>query len=105
MGDSVGVVTEWAWPDALDNVTVDHLRAVQALVAQGRWRENHQASDWVGKAVAQVLNLDPASKPHKAKILRILKTWMANGMFVVVTGKDKNGDDRPFVEVGERAND
>ena len=60
--DSVGVVTRWKWPDAFDGVTVSDLRRVQTAIAEGRWRENPQAEDWVGNAVASVLKLDPATK-------------------------------------------
>jgi hypothetical protein len=34
-----------------------------------------------------------------------MKIWISNGMFVVVAGKDRNGEDRPYVEVGEPATD
>lgn len=102
-GDSVGVVTAWTWPDALEGVSVDNLRAVQTAVAAGQWRENSQATNWVGKAVAGVLGLDATNKAHKSKIASMLKTWVTNGMLVVVTGKDAKGNERPFVEVGEPA--
>ena len=49
-------------------MTVTDLRAVQAEVRKGRWRENSQAKDWVGIAVAKVLKLDPKDKTAKAKI-------------------------------------
>jgi hypothetical protein len=41
--DYVGVVRRWTWPDAFAGVSVSDLRAVQARVAQGRWRENCEA--------------------------------------------------------------
>jgi hypothetical protein len=78
---------------------------VQAEVRGGRWRENSQATDWVGIAVARVLKLDPKDKAARKKILGLMKIWIANRMFVVVTGKDKHGEDRPYIEVGEPAND
>jgi hypothetical protein len=43
-GDHVGVVTEWEWPNPLDQVTVADLRAVQDEVAKGRWRQNAHIS-------------------------------------------------------------
>jgi hypothetical protein len=104
-GDKVGVVTKWEWPNPLDGVTVTTLRAVQAEVARGQWRENAQATDWVGVAVARVLKLDPKDKAARKKISGLMKIWIANKMFVVVTGKDKNGEDRPYIEVGEPATD
>ena len=59
-------------------MTVSDLRAVQAAIAAGRWRENSQAKDWAGHAVATVLKLDATNKAHKAKIAGLLKTWIAN---------------------------
>jgi AAA domain len=102
-GDIVGVVTAWEWPNAFDDVTATDLRAVQAEVLKGRWRENSQANDWVGIAVAKVLKLDPKDKAAKAKIRALMKTWIENEMFAVVTGFDKNGDERPYIEVGRPA--
>ena len=104
-GDNVGVATKWAWPDAFDNVTVADLRKAQAAIAEGRWRENPQAKDWVGIAIAKVLSLDPTNKGHKAKIIAMLKTWIANGMFVIVEGLDEQRRKRSFIEVGAPAND
>lgn len=104
-GDHVGVITSWEWPDPRDNVSVSDLRRVQAIVAAGRWRENHQAKDWVGKAVAEVLKLDVANKADKRKIIGLLKIWTGNGMFVVVQGEDEKREKRPFVEVGQWATD
>jgi AAA domain len=104
-GDSVGVVTAWKWPDAFDGVTVSDLRLVQTKVAKGKWRENAQAKDWVGHAVAAVMHLDTENKAHRAKIVRLLRTWTENGMFVVVDGEDDKRMKRSFVEVGTLAND
>ena len=103
--DYVGVATPWTWPDALDGVTVADLRAVQARIAAGRYRESSQAADWAGKAVADVLRLDATKKAHKAKISRLLKTWISTGMFVVVEGLDAKREKRSFIEVGAPADD
>jgi AAA domain len=103
--DSVGVVTRWKWPDAFDGVTVSDLRRVQTAIAEGRWRESPQAKDWVGNAVASVLKLDPANKAARAKIMGLLRTWIATGMLVVVQGEDATRRKRAFIEVGEPAND
>ena len=103
--DYVGVATPWKWPDAFEGVQVSDLRKVQAAIAGGRWRESAQAKDWAGIAVARVLNLDPTNKAHRAKIASLLKTWIENGMFVVVEGMDAKREKRNFIEVGEPAND
>ena len=55
--------------------------------------------------VARVLKLDPTDKAVRKKISGLMKIWISNGMFVVVTGKDRKGEDRPYIEVGEPATD
>jgi hypothetical protein len=103
--DNVGVVTTWTWPNAFDGVTVSDLRAVQAAIAAGSWRENSQARDWAGVAVANVLQLDVQDKAHRAKIAALLKRWIATRTLVVVGGEDAQRIKRKFIEVGEPAND
>jgi len=68
-------------------------------------RENWQAADWVGKPIARALRLDPTNKAHARKISGLLKLWMANDMFVTVTGKDSKRMERTFIEVGTWATD
>ena len=105
-----GTATTWAssslgkYPDAFDGVTVSSLRAAQEAVSKGRWRENSQATDWVGIPIANALGLDPTNEAHKAKIKKLLKTWTENGMFVVEE-LDDTSRKRPFVKVGKLAND
>jgi hypothetical protein len=106
--DYVAVATPWQWPDAFEGVTVHDLRAAQAEVDKGRWRQNPQAKDWVGYPIARALKLDLAgetAKANKAKIRSLLSAWIGTGMFVVVEGEDENRKKRSFVEVGERADD
>jgi len=99
-GDSIGVVTEWKWPDPLEDVTAKDLQAVLQAVGAGRWRESPQAKDWVGRAVAETLDLDVEDEHAKAKIKGLLKIWIKNGALAVVEGKDEKRMDRKFVEVG-----
>lgn len=99
-GDSVAVVTAWRWPNPFAGVTEADLLAVQKAVAAGRWRENVQAHDWVGRAIAGVLELDLGKQADKAKVKGLLCGWIAEGALVVVTGKD-GGKARKFVEVGK----
>lgn len=101
-GDKVGVVAKWTWPDALAEVTVDNVRQVQDAVAAGRWRENQQAADWVGKPIAKVLDVDLDTKAGKTKIVRLVKIWLASAVLVAVEGEDAKRNKRTFVEVGDR---
>jgi uncharacterized protein YjiS (DUF1127 family) len=105
--DYVGVPTTWRLPNVFEGVTVSHLRKVQAYVAESgkKWRQNSQATDWIGIAVAQVLKLDATNKAHRTKINAILKQWIRNGMFAEVVGEDDNRIKRKFVVVGASAND
>jgi hypothetical protein len=104
-GDSIGVVTEWKPPNPMDGVSVADLRKAQAATKDGRWRENAQARDWIGKPIAYALGLDPESKADRARIKGMLAVWIKTGMFVAVTGKDDKAMDRTFIEVGEIAAD
>src|SRR5271163_1066245 len=83
------------------DVAASDLRAVQRAIASGRWRENSQAKQWAGHAVAAVMKLDVET--HKAKIVALLKTWIGDGALVVVKGEDEQRKKRSFVEVGSVA--
>jgi hypothetical protein len=104
-GDSVGVVVSWSWPDIMADVTVGDLRAVQAIVSKGRYRASPQADNWVGKAVAEALHLDLIMPNDKRKASNLLKVWLASGALKKQVDKDERGNDRPYIVVGEWAND
>lgn len=55
--------------------------------------------------MATVLRLDVTNRAHRAKITALLKTWIANGVFVVVEGLDAKREKRSFIEVGMPADD
>ena len=94
--DYVAVVATWQWPDMMADVTVSDLRRVQTAVAAGRYRENAQAKDWVGNAVAQVMKLDITNRAHKAKVGSLIKVWLSTGMLVTVEGEDEKRMKRTF---------
>lgn len=102
-GDSIAVATPWSPPDAFEGVTTEHLRKVQAIVADGDYRDSVQAADWAGKVVADVLGLDLSTKADKRRASRILKEWKGNGAFAVEHKADRKGDMRPFLVVGRLA--
>lgn len=104
MSDHVAVVEPWEWPDPMASISVADLRKAQAATAGGRWRENPQAADWIGKPIAAALGLE-LDKGGKAKVKGMLRTWIATGMFVVVQGVDDARRPRNFIEVGENASD
>ncbi len=97
-GDSVGVACSWQWPDSFDGVTSTHLKQVQSRVAEGRWRKDVQAKNWVGKVIAEVCDLDP--KKDRPRIKDILKAWVETDMLREVEDEDEYRNSKIFVEVG-----
>jgi hypothetical protein len=99
VGDKVGVVTRWEKPDPMGVLTARDLRAVQNAVAGGKWRDNAQARDWVGKAIAKALGLALPEEASRVKFL--LQTWIKSGALTVVRGLDSKRMPRDFIEVGD----
>jgi hypothetical protein len=102
-GDNVGVVVPWKWPDPMADVSAIDLRNVQTLISKGRYRASPQATDWVGKAVAEAMHLDLDKPADRRKATGLLKVWTANGVLKTVNEKDEKGNNRPFIIVGEWA--
>lgn len=98
VGDKVGVVTRWERPDPMGQLTARDLLAVQNAVGSGRWRENAQARDWVGKAIAQALKLSLPDEASRVKYL--LRVWLKSGALTIVQGLDSKRMPREFIEVG-----
>ena len=71
------------------------------MIRRGKWRENVQAKAWVGHAVAEALGMDASNKAHRAKIVGMLKVWLAAGSLIVVEGQDENREMKKFIEVRE----
>lgn len=99
--DQVGVVTRWQWPDPFEGVQAADLLAVQRKVDGGLWRENSQAKEWVGIAIADVLGLDLDDKAAKQKVKGLLARWLKEGLLVKVMASDEKSRERPVVEVGK----
>jgi hypothetical protein len=100
-GDSVGVVVSWKWPDPLDGITGKDFEKAAAAIRAGRWKENVQANDWVGKPIAKALGLDLDSKSGKAKVKGLIKIWLKAGSLVVVEEKDEHRETKKFVKVAD----
>jgi hypothetical protein len=102
-GDNVGVVTAWKWPDPLDGVTGQDFEAAAIVIRAGRWRENTQAKDWVGRAVAKALKLDLDNRADKAKAAGLVKIWIREGSLIVVEELDEKSMPRKYVQVADAA--
>jgi hypothetical protein len=100
-GDSISVVTTWEWPDPLAGITGPDFERAAAKIRSGKWRENAQAKNWVGKAVAEALNRNIESKAERARVSGLIKAWLSAGSLVIVDGEDEKRMPRKFVEVRE----
>ncbi|MGO4438725.1 AAA family ATPase [Rhizobium sp. RAF56] len=103
--DNVGVATLWRWPNATEGLQVSDLLAVQRVVHVGYYKENVQADNWVGKAVAEALGLDVTDEKAKARIKELLKIWVKSGALSKVEKEDSNRKMKPHIVVGEWARD
>jgi hypothetical protein len=101
-GDSVGVVTAWTLPDPSEDVTPDDIRGVQEAVEAGEWRENPQATNWVGHAIAEALELDLAEPSVKARVRELQRSWVKDGFLKLVRRKNAKREIKTFVEVGKK---
>jgi hypothetical protein len=87
-GDEVGVAERWEHPGTSEADLSDaNVAAIKELVGVGKWRDNVRAEMWVGKAVAQVLNLDPEAD------VALVKATLRR-LFEIDALKRKPGQDR-----------
>ncbi len=99
-GDSVGVACPWIAQDAFEGVTRLHIMAVQKAIGAGKWRENVQAKAWAGIAVANALQIDINDKKVVARVKKILRRWIDEGVLEVVKDFDEKSNERNFIVVG-----
>ncbi len=101
-GDKVAVVTQWEWPNPLDGVTGKDFEQAAYYIKQGKWKDSTQAKDWVGIPIARALKLDISDKADKAKIIGLLKIWIASGALIKVKRMDEaRREEKMFIEVAE----
>jgi hypothetical protein len=100
-GDNVGVVTSWIPPNLLDGVTGADFENAAREIRKGKWRENAQAKDWVGRPIAKALGLDLSAKTDRAKVRALLRLWIERGSLIVVTEKDTHREVKKFVIVAD----
>jgi hypothetical protein len=96
--DWIGVPHSWK-PPCMDSVR--RLAQIQRLISQGEWREDVRAKNWAGKAVAEVLELPTDTSGARKRISEMLKVWVENKVFKVVSRQDKHREFRSFIEVRE----
>ena len=100
-GDDVGVMVPWIAPEASELLTPERIAAIQAKVADGAYRANSQAADWVGHAIAPILNL--GSEGDKSRIKLLVNHLIQKGSLVTEHRQDpRTRKQVPIVVVGTR---
>jgi AAA domain-containing protein len=96
LGDNLGVAECWQHPGTVEaDLSEANVEAIKQLVGAAAWREDTRASMWVGKAIAQVLSLDP--EDDAALIKTTLKRLIEMGALKREPGRDKNREARVFI--------
>lgn len=102
--DIIAVAESWERPNALDGITVSDLVRVQQALHQKQLRENAQSLEWAGIEIGKALGINASSDTNKARIKRLIKTWVQSGALVVDTIHDgRTGRQVKIIEVGEWA--
>jgi len=106
-GEHIGVATEFKLPDLFDGVTTKHLYDVQRIVGKAEqddnaYRADIRAKNWIGAAVAEVLELDLDKPADKAKAKAVAKQWVSSGSLKAADIPNKRaGRDVPCIVVGD----
>jgi hypothetical protein len=93
-GDDVGVVDSWSLPEAAA-LSPENIEAIKKAVAKPVWREDVRAAMWIGKAIAQILGLDP--EQDKYQIKRVIKKLISEKVVKTVPGKSDRRKDCVYV--------
>lgn len=109
-GDSVACVTRWFPPNPFDGVSMDDLKVVQKVVQGGAFRTDSQSPQWLGWWMAENrpgLGIKtrhgdkPRDRTEVARLNKILKTWVENGVLKIVDGEDEQRKPKKFYAIGK----
>jgi hypothetical protein len=93
-GDNVGVVEAWSMPVAKE-LMPENIEAIKKEVATPVWREDVRAATWVGKAIAQILGLDP--EQDRDQIKQAIRKLISEKVLKTVPGKSDRRKDCVYV--------
>lgn len=99
-GEWIGVCVDYKLPDAFDGISGKDAKKMQQIVAEAHtsgepFRESSQSKNWIGTAVADMLNIDISDKKGKGKVSTIVRTWLKTNVLAV----EKITDSRQSREV------
>ncbi len=106
-GEWVGVCTPYKLPDPFDGVSGKDARTIQRMVANAKdagnpYRESSQSANWIGVAVADLVDIDITDKNGRNKVNSIVKTWIKTNVLAVERVLDaKKGREVAIIVPGE----
>lgn len=102
LGDSVAALEPWSPPTTQTlQLTTWGIYEIQRLVDAKAYRENEQANEWVGNAIAEVLELDLAKTTDKRRVKAVQEELMAS-KFLLVKERKYSSKLVKFVVTGTR---
>jgi hypothetical protein len=99
-GEDTPTVVSWKYPNVFDQVSVEMVNRIRTIAAEGKYRKDSRSDKWIGRPVAEMLDLDLEDEADQAQVKKILKTWFANGVLKTTEGQDDNRNKRVFVVPG-----
>ena len=82
-------------------LTADDMRWIREQARQGNYRHDWRSPDWIGRPLAQRLNLDPDDDRDRKRLDAVLRVWIANGVLAIETRKDEARRDRQYIIPGQ----
>jgi RecA-family ATPase len=109
-GEWIGVTIDFKLPDAFDGIGAKDAKRIQQIVAEAHsngepLKESSQSPNWVGVAVANMLDIDISDKKGRSKVGAIVRTWLRTNVLTTEKVFDKKkGREMPVIVVGEWIN-
>ena len=109
-GEWIGVCVGYQLPDVFDGISGKDAKRMQQIVADANnvgepLKESSQSANWVGLAVAELLNIDISDKKGKGKVNTIVRTWLKTNVLATEKVMDrKKGRETNVIVVGEWIN-
>lgn len=102
-GDNVAALEPWSPPTTqMRQPTTWDIYEIQRLVDAKAYREDIQAKEWVGHAIAEVLQLDQKNATDRLRVKNVQRDLIISDFLQVVERKDGASKPRKFVVNGTR---
>lgn len=105
LGDSVAALEPWLPPVVTDGVSEGDIIAIQREVDDGEYRDNVQASDWVGIAIGRAMGLNIHQNGDKYRVKMIQVELKKSGYLRIEKRLGSDRQLRPYVVCGKRPDD